>query len=641
MLRFSIQLGSVFRIINRNKFQKRSDLKYVEICEDQLPFSFFRYIVYNPAKHSEKELDLILTHEKVHAKQAHSADILLVNILTSILWFNPFAWLYRKAVVENLEFIADRETIKNTSRIKEYQQTLLKVSVADLNPALTNQFYQSLIKKRIIMLNTNSSSKSPAWKLNLLIPVLLGFMFFYNVRTEAQVINSENENTSEIIKNGKSITISAQTSEIALKKVEKFFEPDGLVLEFNDVKIKSGKIISISSTLTDPVKGLIKNYNQSNSLGIKPVRIYLNEDNDMGFETMEDADNYNISNQQLLRDLGEKPLYVINGKPVKSSDLKGKYIKVNGNVEVKTGVNSTALYGSRGKDGVVIISEAEILNEFTDDSSFKDNLDFSQEYIMVDKDGKPFPIKLETRIHSNKNSKLKSKSATNKKSWTVEPDVHVTGIEFSTDDKAEIIETLSSEDIIGDSVIGYQHVEEPIDSKSIQNHQKDEVPGEVYIKQAKPIIVVNGQIKDQDYDPEVLDPEHIANVKVIKGTGAIEKYGKKANAGVIEITTKDHAGNTTRSKNVHMHVVHKDQNDKSLENLKKMIRDDANIDAEFSNIKRNAAGVITGISINAETAAGKKASASFSNSDGIPMILIGLDKKDRLIISSNYATDED
>ena len=167
------------------------------------------------------------------------------------------------------------------------------------------------------------------------------------------------------------------------------------------------------------------------------------------------------------------------------------------------------------------------------------------------------------------------------------------------------------------------------------------MPGDIYIKQAKPIIVVNGEIKDQDYDPEVLDPDLIANVIVIKGTGAIEKYGKKANAGVIEITTKDHAVNTNRSENVHMHVVHKDQNNKSLENLKKMIRHDVNIDAKFSNIKRNAAGVITAITINAETAAGKKASASFSNSDGIPMILIGLDKKDRLIISSNYAPDED
>ena len=156
------------------------------------------------------------------------------------------------------------------------------------------------------------------------------------------------------------------------------------------------------------------------------------------------------------------------------------------------------------------------------------------------------------------------------------------------------------------------------------------------IQTTKALFVLDGKVQHKNFNANSIDPENIAHVKVIKGTGAIEKYGKKASEGAIEITTKANAGTLSNTTDVHMHVVHKDQNDISLENLRKMIKNDANIDAEFSNIKRNSEGIITSIKIKAETKEGKKASASFSNSEGIPMVIMGLDKNNRLIVSSNY-----
>ena len=106
------------------------------------PFSFFNWIVYNPAQFSSIELEQIITHEKVHANQKHSLDILLTHISTIVLWFNPFIWFFSNVLKQNLEFIADKETPKQTSSKKSYQYTLLKTSMPSHQLALSNSFYR-------------------------------------------------------------------------------------------------------------------------------------------------------------------------------------------------------------------------------------------------------------------------------------------------------------------------------------------------------------------------------------------------------------------------------------------------------------------------------------------------------------------
>lgn len=131
LIRFIIQLASTFQIIFTEKAIKENGINYIETSEDQLPFSFFNYVVYNPLKHDKKDLELILQHEKIHSCQYHSADIILANLFQCILWFNPICWLYKKAIEQNLEFIADRQVVEEHNKLKEYQHALVKVSVAD------------------------------------------------------------------------------------------------------------------------------------------------------------------------------------------------------------------------------------------------------------------------------------------------------------------------------------------------------------------------------------------------------------------------------------------------------------------------------------------------------------------------------
>jgi beta-lactamase regulating signal transducer with metallopeptidase domain len=148
---------------------------------------------------TKKELEQIITHEKVHVDQHHSIDILLTQLTCITLWFNPFIWLYNKNLKQNLEFIADKNAQSKVTCKKSYQTTLLKTSMPSHQIVLSNHFYNSLIKKRIVMLHKSKSKKINLIKYAFIIPLLAIFLMSFNtkevyIKKEALQVNPE-ENT--------------------------------------------------------------------------------------------------------------------------------------------------------------------------------------------------------------------------------------------------------------------------------------------------------------------------------------------------------------------------------------------------------------------------------------------------------------
>lgn len=164
------------------------------------PFSFFKYIVYNSALLTPNELENIIAHEKTHSRQWHSLDMLLNQVTCALLWFNPISWLYKQQAVQNLEFIADAQATKCISDLKAYQKTLLKITLQPECIAITNHFYQSLIKKRIIMLNKKQSKRLNIIKFAFILPAIGAFFYLFQtevVAQEREVKKVEKENTIE------------------------------------------------------------------------------------------------------------------------------------------------------------------------------------------------------------------------------------------------------------------------------------------------------------------------------------------------------------------------------------------------------------------------------------------------------------
>ncbi|MCW4467723.1 M56 family metallopeptidase [Flavobacterium sp. MFBS3-15] len=185
-IRFVLDFLAIRRILGGNIVVKDGRFRLIDSEKAQSPFSFFNYIVFNSAQLKQEELEGIIIHEKVHSSQKHSLDMIISQLFCIAFWFNPLMWMYKKSISQNLEFIADAGAIKLMEDKQAYQKTLLKITVQPDCINLTNHFYQSLIKKRIVMLNKKRSKSLNSWKYATMLPLLAAFMLVFQVKTVAQ-----------------------------------------------------------------------------------------------------------------------------------------------------------------------------------------------------------------------------------------------------------------------------------------------------------------------------------------------------------------------------------------------------------------------------------------------------------------------
>lgn len=171
LIRLLVQLISFRRMLKKAAFIPGTGMKIFHVDEQIIPFSFGDSIFINRNLHSEVELQEIIRHEFVHVKQVHSIDIIWGEFLCLLNWYNPFAWMLKKSIRQNLEFIADHKVLENGIAKKEYQYLLLKV-MGNNQYSIANQFNFSSLKKRIAMMNKLKSAKVHLVKFLFILPVL-------------------------------------------------------------------------------------------------------------------------------------------------------------------------------------------------------------------------------------------------------------------------------------------------------------------------------------------------------------------------------------------------------------------------------------------------------------------------------------
>lgn len=123
------------------------------------PFSFGRTIYLHAGQHSAAELAVVLAHEQAHVRQGHTLDVLLAHLGTAVFWLNPAAWLLRRALLDNLEYLADAATLRTGLDRRAYQYCLLQLSRGTAGPALALPFTFFTLKNRVAMMNTPISSR--------------------------------------------------------------------------------------------------------------------------------------------------------------------------------------------------------------------------------------------------------------------------------------------------------------------------------------------------------------------------------------------------------------------------------------------------------------------------------------------------
>ena len=179
-VRLIVQIFSLVRQIEY--LPNKQDGKYTLVIsmEGTESYSFFNYIFINPFQFDFDTYQQILSHEKIHADQKHSMDIMLTEILVVLQWFNPFAWKFRKALRQNLEYLTDDEMVRAGADPQSYQMSLVQMAIPRASYNIAANYSQSLLKKRILMMNTQKSSLFAGWKYLFLLPLLSLSVLFLN-----------------------------------------------------------------------------------------------------------------------------------------------------------------------------------------------------------------------------------------------------------------------------------------------------------------------------------------------------------------------------------------------------------------------------------------------------------------------------
>ncbi|MCI1187900.1 hypothetical protein MON38_10755 [Hymenobacter sp. DH14] len=153
LARLLVQLLALARLRARSRPAVVGGLAVRVLPGEISPFSFAHSIYLNPDQHPGPELAAVLRHEQVHVRQAHTLDVLLAQLALAAAWCNPAAWLLRRAVLDNLEFLADAAVLETGLDRRAYQYSLLRLSHAPAGPSLVSSFTFPTLKNRVVMMN--------------------------------------------------------------------------------------------------------------------------------------------------------------------------------------------------------------------------------------------------------------------------------------------------------------------------------------------------------------------------------------------------------------------------------------------------------------------------------------------------------
>jgi hypothetical protein len=191
---FLIRSGWKLRHLFRNLGSSRRIVKgrvKVYVQDHRMgSFTLFRRI-YLDRHFYENQSPFVLRHEMAHAVQLHSLDLLFMEFLTAMLWFNPLVFVLLRYVRENHEYLADRYAHGDRNSLAEYLECLKAETIREFAPVPASHFKSTTIKKRIIMLTNHSSSKRNLWRYLGIIPVAAVLLvLFHTPATQGKALKA-------------------------------------------------------------------------------------------------------------------------------------------------------------------------------------------------------------------------------------------------------------------------------------------------------------------------------------------------------------------------------------------------------------------------------------------------------------------
>mgnify|MGYP003639827489 CR=1 FL=1 len=214
-VKFFRNLFSLIQKIRKNPRFKNIHFINILLNEKVIPHTFFSYIFLNKTQFENREIPVeVMLHEEAHARQKHSLDVIVVEILQIVFWFNPLFYFIKRSIKLNHEFLADRVVLNTGAETSEYQKILLAFSSSAYTPSLAHSINYSSIKKRFTVMKTHTSKRTIWVRSILLLPLLSLLILGFSTK---QVVEKEAKFSSEIIQQKATEAELAEYNKLALK----------------------------------------------------------------------------------------------------------------------------------------------------------------------------------------------------------------------------------------------------------------------------------------------------------------------------------------------------------------------------------------------------------------------------------------
>ena len=317
-MKMIFNIYKVNKIKKGKKFEIIDNVKIIHTNENHIPFSFFNNI-YLP---NEINNPLILKHEMSHVKNHHSLDVILMEIMISFQWFNPFIYKMKKELQNVHEYIADNEAVENETDKSNYMMLLLQQCTADNFNTVANNFSFLLTKKRISMITQKQKTKRMVMRLLLTLPVF-AMLILLNTQCDNPKSNDEGNVSKEQVPVEKSEGQGQLSGTVVDRATGKPISTVTVVLENNGTEVASDRtgtdgryeMTSIPAG-TYELKATLGGYTSTTMKGIAVAAgkfafmdIYMNQDGDTIYNVAETIPQFPGGPNALMKYLSENTKY--------------------------------------------------------------------------------------------------------------------------------------------------------------------------------------------------------------------------------------------------------------------------------------------------------------------------------------------
>ena len=210
----------VWLLIQHSEQHQQTDGTVICVAPgDVSPFSWMKYIVLSRSDYEANDAS-ILAHERGHIRRHHSLDLLLVDSLTALQWFNPAMWMLRQDLRAIHEYEADAAVLSQGINMRQYQYLLIQKAVSQCGYSVANGISHSTLKNRINMMLHKNSSRASLLKLLALTPIV-GMTLALQAETVNDYVIEQPQNQTKVVKKGnQNAQVKVGTKKVEVKAVK-------------------------------------------------------------------------------------------------------------------------------------------------------------------------------------------------------------------------------------------------------------------------------------------------------------------------------------------------------------------------------------------------------------------------------------